>query len=68
MSAQAQTVSGRIQLLTVADVMAALQIGRTTVYRLFNSGQLSWVQIGAHRRVSELELARFVADNQAIAS
>lgn len=48
-------------LLTVSDVVATLKVSRPTVYRLFASGELAWVQVGAHRRVAQTELDRFIA-------
>jgi excisionase family DNA binding protein len=55
-------------LLTVAEVMATLRVSRAGVYRLFSAGDLRWIQVGAHRRVSAAEIDRFVAEHtQAIA-
>lgn len=51
------------QLLTVSEAMSMLRVGRTTLYRLFNAGELAWVQIGAHRRVAVAEVERFIAAN-----
>ncbi|MDG4667986.1 helix-turn-helix domain-containing protein [Mycobacterium sp. 236(2023)] len=47
-------------LLTVEEAADVLQISKTTLYRLFADGDLSWVQVGAHRRVAAAELQRFV--------
>jgi|GEM_PF-5470298 len=51
------------RLLTVSQTMDVLQIGRATIYRLFNSGELRWVQIGSRRRVTAAEIDRFVAEH-----
>lgn len=56
------------QLLTVTEVRAALKRSKTSVYRMFESGELAWVQVGAHRRVTADELNRFIAANTRIAS
>lgn len=55
-------------LLTIQEAAAALRISRSTVYRLFDSGQLAWVQIGASRRVSATEIDRFIAAHTQVAS
>ena len=53
----------RAVLLTILEVAATLRISRSSVYRLFDSGQLRWVQIGSTRRVSSAEIDRFIADH-----
>lgn len=58
------TVTG---LLMVATVAAALKVSRSSVYKLFETGQLGWVQVGAHRRVAASELQRFIDANSKIA-
>lgn len=50
-------------LLTVLDIARILQISRPTIYKLFNTGRLRYVRIGAHRRVTAAELRRFLAAN-----
>jgi excisionase family DNA binding protein len=47
------------QLLTVSEAAAALRISKTGLYRLFSRGELRWVQVGAHRRVTREEIGRF---------
>jgi excisionase family DNA binding protein len=48
------------RLLTVVEAADALRISRSSVYRLFDAGQLAWVQIGASRRVAATEIERFI--------
>lgn len=50
-------------LLTVSEAMDVLRVSRATLYRLFASGELQWIQIGAHRRVAVAEVERFIAAN-----
>ncbi|MGO9381533.1 MAG: helix-turn-helix domain-containing protein [Mycobacterium sp.] len=52
------TPAARAQLLTVKDVINALRISRSSVYRLFDSGELPWIQIGSSRRVRPSRAAR----------
>ena len=35
-------------LLTIAEAAKALHISRSSIYRLFDGGELAWVQIAAH--------------------
>jgi excisionase family DNA binding protein len=55
-------------LLTVSEAAAALRISRSSLYRLFEAGELAWVQIGASRRVTSAEIHRFIADHTEAAS
>ncbi|GAB7066326.1 helix-turn-helix domain-containing protein [Mycobacterium hodleri] len=48
------------RLLTVVEAAYALRISRSSVYRLFDAGQLAWVQIGTSRRVAAAEIDRFI--------
>jgi excisionase family DNA binding protein len=61
-------VPGASRLLTIPEVAAALRISRSSIYRLFEAGELAWVQIGAARRVTSGELNRFVAQHTEAAS
>jgi excisionase family DNA binding protein len=45
-------------LLTVSEAAAALRISRSSIYRLFDAGELAWVQIGSSRRVTSVEIHR----------
>jgi excisionase family DNA binding protein len=55
-------------LLKVPEAAAALRISRSSLYRLFESGELAWVQIGASRRVTSAEIHRFIAAHTEAAS
>jgi excisionase family DNA binding protein len=48
------------RLLTIPEAADALRISRSSVYRLFDAGQLGWVQIGSSRRVTSIEIERFI--------
>jgi excisionase family DNA binding protein len=54
-------------LLTIPEAAAALRISRSSIYRLFDSGKLSWVQICGKRRVSNAEINRFIAAHTEVA-
>ena len=60
-------INGRL-LLTISEAAAALRISRSSIYRLFDSGELAWVQIGASRRVTSAEVRRFIAAHTEAAS
>jgi excisionase family DNA binding protein len=49
------------KLLTIREAADALRISRSSVYRLFDAGQLAWVQIGSSRRVTSAEIEQFIA-------
>ncbi|MFI1095042.1 helix-turn-helix domain-containing protein [Streptomyces sp. NPDC020917] len=48
------------ELLTVPDVMARLRLGRSTVYELLRTRQLSSVTIGRARRVPASAVRAFI--------
>jgi excisionase family DNA binding protein len=55
-------------LLTVSEAAAALRVSRSSIYRLFDAGELAWVQIGASRRVTSAEIHRFIEAHTEAAS
>ena len=54
--------------LTIPDAAATLRVSRSSIYRLFDSGELCWVRICSARRVSSAEIERFIADHTEAAS
>lgn len=56
-------VPRRALLLTIPEVAAALRISRSSVYRLFDGGQLGWVRVGSTRRVTPAEIDRFITEH-----
>jgi excisionase family DNA binding protein len=54
-------------LLTIPEAAAALRISRSSIYRLFDSRELSWVQVRGKRRVSTAEINRFIAAHTEVA-
>jgi excisionase family DNA binding protein len=54
-------------LLTIPEAAAALRISRSSIYRLFDAGELSWVRICGSRRVSAAEINRFIAAHTEVA-
>lgn len=58
----------RAVLLTILEVATALRISRSSVYRLFDDGELRWVRVGNTRRVSSSEIHRFIAEHSEAAS
>jgi len=53
-------------LLTVSEAATALRISRSSIYRLFDAGELGWVHIGAARRVATAEVHRFIAAHSGV--
>ncbi|MGO9226271.1 MAG: helix-turn-helix domain-containing protein [Mycobacterium sp.] len=64
---EGRPINGRL-LLTVSEAATALRISRSSIYRLFDAGELRWVQIGAARRVTSAEIHRFIAARTEAAS
>jgi excisionase family DNA binding protein len=60
-------INGRL-LLAVSEATAALSISRSSIYRLFDAGELAWVQFGASRRLTSAEIHRFIAAHTEAAS
>jgi excisionase family DNA binding protein len=55
-------------LLTIPEAAARLRISRSSVYRLFDAGELRWVRVCTSRRVSTAEINRFIAEHTEAAS
>lgn len=55
---------GLKNLLSIPDVMAALAVCRSLVYKLMASGELPYVAVGRTRRVDPGDLQRFVEKNK----
>ncbi|MGW6773224.1 helix-turn-helix domain-containing protein [Streptomyces sp. NPDC055037] len=53
-------VAPALDLLTVPQVMASLQLGRSAVYDLLRSGQLASITLGRARRIPTHALADFI--------
>ncbi|HBF83571.1 MAG TPA: DNA-binding protein [Streptomyces sp.] len=49
-----------LDLLTVPQVMARLQLGRSAVYDLLRTGQLASITLGRARRIPAHALADFI--------
>ncbi|WP_329172925.1 helix-turn-helix domain-containing protein [Streptomyces sp. NBC_01477] len=49
-----------LELLTVPQVMARLQLGRSAVYDLLRSGQLASITLGRARRIPTHALTDFI--------
>lgn len=49
------------QLLTIADVCKRLQMGKSKVFEFIATGQLKSLKIDGARRVTEEQLADFIA-------
>jgi len=48
------------RLLTPAEVMGMLAIGRTSYYTLLERGELTWVQVGDRKRYRLSEVERYI--------
>lgn len=49
------------EFFSVEEIIAKLGIGRTTAYRLIQTGELPSIRIGARRLISAKEFDAFVA-------
>lgn len=52
-------------LLTVADVCKRLQMGKSKVFEFIATGELESLKIDSSRRITEEQLADFIARRQA---
>lgn len=48
------------QLLTIPQAAAALNVSRTTMYRLINTKEVRYVLVGSRRRVPQAEIERLI--------
>ncbi|MEG3629776.1 helix-turn-helix domain-containing protein [Streptomyces poriticola] len=55
-----QALSTPEELLTVPQVMARLQLGRSAIYDLLRSGQLASITLGRARRIPTHALTDFI--------
>lgn len=51
---------GLPDVLTVQDLMAVMQIGRSSAYRLIRSGELQAVRVGTSLRIPKLYLKKYL--------
>ena len=47
-------------VLTPAEAMEVLGVGKNTIYRLLNSGELPAIRIGRSWRITDAEIQRFI--------
>jgi excisionase family DNA binding protein len=48
--------------LTVSDVAATLQMSKTSIYKLAESGKLPSIKIGSSLRFTENQISRFLSN------
>jgi excisionase family DNA binding protein len=60
---KATVASHRPMLLTVRDVEAELQLGRTRTYELIRSGQIPVIRLGRSVRIPREALRRWIDDH-----
>ncbi|MBP3086984.1 helix-turn-helix domain-containing protein [Mycolicibacterium fortuitum] len=51
-------------LLTIPETAEVLRVHKATVYRLFDKGELRWVNVGSRRLVTRAEVDRFIAEHE----
>jgi len=49
------------RVLLINELCGRLRISRATAYNLMNSGEIEYLRVGAHRRVTEAALEAFIA-------
>lgn len=49
-------------VLTPAEAMEILGVGKNTMYRLLNSGELPAIRIGRSWRIADTEIERFITN------
>ena len=58
---------GQLKLLKVSDVCERLQLGKSKVFEFIATGELESLKIDGARRVTEEQLADFIASREASA-
>jgi excisionase family DNA binding protein len=61
MTAPEESGQLRIQFHTINEVAGVLRIGRTSVYRLIDTGELAAVRVGGSWRISAEALREYVS-------
>lgn len=51
-------------LLTIPETAEVLRVHKATVYRLFDKGELRWVNVGSRRLVTRAAVDRFIAEHE----
>ncbi|ORA38067.1 helix-turn-helix domain-containing protein [Mycobacterium aquaticum] len=51
-------------LLTIPETAEVLRVHKATIYRLFDRGELRWVQVGGRRLVRRSEVDRFIGEHE----
>ena len=52
------------QLHTIKDIGKILNVSRSTVYRLIDSGDILVINVGGCKRVTETALRKFIKDRE----
>lgn len=52
-----------LETLSIAQAQELLQVSRSTVYALLNSGALEWTRVGQRRRILRSTLLRYLQSN-----
>ena len=60
---QARHIRGYPDLMTVKDIQDILHIGRSTAYKLLQSGELRTLRIGSIYRIPKAYLTDFINNN-----
>lgn len=47
-------------VLTASEAMDILSVGKNTMYRLLNSGELAGIRIGRSWRITNIDIERFL--------
>jgi len=52
-----------LETLSITQTKEALQVSRSTVYALLNSGALAWTRVGKRRRILRTTIIRYLQSN-----